>query len=94
MHKNFLCAECGTENKLTNRFCIGCGARLAAGERKAAACSNCSTENPPNYKFCGQCGTKLELTCPNCGEVVPVESRFCPKCAYLCGEGKYNDALS
>lgn len=93
MTKNFLCIQCGAENALNHKFCVNCGIKLAAEERKAAPCFNCGMENPANYKFCGQCGTKLELTCPNCGEIVPSDSRYCPNCAFLCGEGRYTDTL-
>ncbi len=47
------CGTCGTENPDRARFCMSCGAPLAA------ACPSCGTENPPEAKFCIECGTSL-----------------------------------
>jgi class 3 adenylate cyclase/tetratricopeptide (TPR) repeat protein/ribosomal protein L40E len=48
-----VCGECGAENPDRARFCMECGAGLAAG------CPSCGAENPPGAKFCMECGTPL-----------------------------------
>ena len=48
-----ICTSCGTENDAGRKFCVECGARLAA------ACPTCGTPNPPTAKFCGECATPL-----------------------------------
>ncbi len=47
------CASCGAENDAGRKFCLECGAVLAA------ACPSCGTANPPAAKFCGECGGPL-----------------------------------
>jgi len=47
------CPACEAENPPTNKFCGGCGGRLAA------ACPACGHANPPGQKFCGECGAAL-----------------------------------
>ncbi|MGE5226540.1 MAG: adenylate/guanylate cyclase domain-containing protein [Planctomycetaceae bacterium] len=47
------CAACGTENELSRKFCMECGAPLAR------ACPSCGSPNPPQSKFCGECGAAL-----------------------------------
>ncbi len=47
------CATCGAENEAGRKFCLECGARLAA------ACPSCGEPNPPAAKFCGECGVRL-----------------------------------
>jgi len=47
------CATCGAENEAARKFCLECGARLAA------ACPSCGESNPPGAKFCGECGARL-----------------------------------
>ncbi|HXV50456.1 MAG TPA: adenylate/guanylate cyclase domain-containing protein, partial [Candidatus Binatia bacterium] len=44
------CQRCQRENPPQAKFCLECGARLAA------ECSNCGTELPPEAKFCLHCG--------------------------------------
>ncbi len=48
-----ICSTCGTENEAGRKFCLECGARLAAG------CPSCGAPNPATAKFCGECGTAL-----------------------------------
>jgi len=92
MVETFLCPKCGGENVMGYRFCVTCGEQLAAGTQQSEkTCSKCSTQNPTNYRFCGSCGVRLNSCCPNCGAIVPADSRYCPNCAYLCGEGRYED---
>ncbi len=47
------CAACGTQNDVGRKFCMECGAPLAA------ACPSCGSPNPPQGKFCGECGSAL-----------------------------------
>jgi class 3 adenylate cyclase len=47
------CPNCRTELAGGQRFCMECGAPLAA------LCPSCSNLNPPSAKFCGDCGAKL-----------------------------------
>ena len=47
------CPSCSTENPDVARFCMGCGAALAA------VCSACGQSNPPAARFCMQCGGLL-----------------------------------
>ncbi len=53
-----VCTACGTTNEAGRRFCIECGARLAAG------CPACGAANPVGAKFCGDCGTALTDALP------------------------------
>ncbi len=55
------CASCGTANEAGRKFCIECGARLAA------ACPSCGTPNPSGGKFCGECGAALAAGAPSAG---------------------------
>ena len=48
-----ICTSCGTDNKPGRRFCVECGAALAA------ACPSCGAGAEPGEKFCGSCGTRL-----------------------------------
>ncbi|MBA2447511.1 MAG: adenylate/guanylate cyclase domain-containing protein, partial [Chloroflexi bacterium] len=57
------CSTCGTENPAAARFCMGCGAALAA------ACAACGHANPPVARFCMACGGPLA------GASAPVVSR-------------------
>ncbi len=45
-----ICAVCGTANREGRKFCIECGAPLAA------ACPSCSAPLEAGAKFCGECG--------------------------------------
>ena len=47
------CPRCQHENPAGQKFCGGCGTRLAS------VCLSCSASNPPGQKFCGECGTAL-----------------------------------
>jgi class 3 adenylate cyclase/tetratricopeptide (TPR) repeat protein len=47
------CPSCGTTNQAGAKFCIECGAGLAAG------CPTCGATNPPGARFCAECGTRL-----------------------------------
>ncbi len=52
------CAKCGEENPERARFCLGCGAPLAA------TCPSCGEENPTHARFCLACGTALDGDAP------------------------------
>jgi class 3 adenylate cyclase/ribosomal protein L40E len=45
------CPICNSETRPGQRFCLRCGARLAA------LCPKCGSRNPPDAAFCGDCGT-------------------------------------
>src|SRR5262245_34415352 len=47
------CTSCGTANPADNRFCGGCGMRLAVG------CAACGAALGPDQRFCGQCGAPV-----------------------------------
>ena len=49
------CSHCGTRNRDTARFCIGCSAPLAE-----LVCPNCGTANSATARFCQQCATPLQ----------------------------------
>jgi len=48
------CSGCGAQNDLGRKFCLECGAQLAA------VCGACRAANPATAKFCGECGGRLE----------------------------------
>src|ERR1700730_2097521 len=52
------CRSCRRDNPLRPRFCMGCGAHLAAG------CSACGTELPDDARFCPGCGHAVESSGP------------------------------
>jgi len=52
------CGSCGSINRDGARFCIGCGAPLAA------RCPSCDNELPPGAKFCDSCGAPLHDAAP------------------------------
>jgi class 3 adenylate cyclase/tetratricopeptide (TPR) repeat protein len=62
------CANCGSANEPSRKFCMECGQPLAV------ACPNCGTPNAPSAKFCGECGNPLSAagTQPAAGGAVPV----------------------
>ena len=48
------CANCGTDNEATRKFCLECGQRLGV------VCPTCGTQNSAAAKFCGECGAGLD----------------------------------
>ncbi len=50
-----VCASCGRENREGRKFCVGCGASLAA----ELTCRSCGAPYEPDERFCGECGTSL-----------------------------------
>ena len=47
------CPNCHSDTPDTGKFCIACGAALAA------RCPSCGSANRPNAKFCAECGKAL-----------------------------------
>src|SRR5262245_27151863 len=47
------CPACQQENPAGQKFCGGCGSRLASPD------PSWNTPNPPGQKFCGECGGAL-----------------------------------
>ena len=80
------CAECGTLNPESAKFCASCGEALTAQSEAPAtgvAGPSCGTQNAPGAKFCSNCGTSLApatVACPQCGTQSPAGTKFCPNC--------------
>ncbi len=55
------CANCGTQNDPSRKFCLECGQRLAT------ECPSCGAANPGGAKFCGECGAGLGARCARPG---------------------------
>ena len=47
------CPSCNSENPVTAKFCIECGAALKCH------CSKCGFDNLPQAKFCSECGASF-----------------------------------
>jgi class 3 adenylate cyclase/predicted ATPase len=47
------CANCGTQNQSTAKFCLECGTVLSA------SCPSCGASVPPGAKFCPECGSAI-----------------------------------
>jgi class 3 adenylate cyclase len=58
MAASIVCAQCGSENASSQRFCGSCGAALSQ------ACPSCGRPNPGSFRFCGSCGAALEARTP------------------------------
>ncbi len=56
-----VCANCGSENKPSRRFCRDCGQPLSA------VCPACGASNDPADRFCGECGKALGGSQPEDG---------------------------
>ncbi len=56
------CANCGTQNDPSRKFCLECGQRLAT------ECPACGAANPGGAKFCGECGAGLGSGAPGQAE--------------------------
>ncbi len=59
------CSACGHTNPERTKFCLECGAALAA------RCASCDGELPPAAKFCGQCGTQVAAAAASPAERSP-----------------------
>ncbi|MCL1974869.1 MAG: zinc ribbon domain-containing protein [Firmicutes bacterium] len=51
-----ICSACGKENLPGTKFCMECGEKLAAPEKRICSCG---AQIPPGVKFCGECGAKF-----------------------------------
>ena len=60
-----ICSTCSTENRPGAKFCMECGAGLAAG------CPSCGTINQPGAKFCSECAARLDGGRPAASSVAP-----------------------
>ncbi len=47
------CASCGTENRLSAKFCASCGSALAR------SCASCGAVAPASASYCDECGSAL-----------------------------------
>jgi hypothetical protein len=60
---SMVCASCGAQAELNNKFCGGCGAKLIPPGQspagKPSACSKCGAELPSAGRFCPQCGSSV-----------------------------------
>src|SRR5436309_5411526 len=59
------CPQCGTDNRDGTKFCVKCGAGLAA------ACPTCGAPFQVGDVFCGECGTQLTQAAPASPAAVP-----------------------
>ena len=58
-----ICANCGTENDATAKFCIACGTR------QSVTCSVCGHANLPTARFCAECGSTMSAAGDAAAEV-------------------------
>ena len=58
------CPRCRHENPDGARFCLHCGAQLAA------SCAGCGAVQPPGARFCPECG-QAAATVPNRASYTP-----------------------
>ena len=83
------CAACGADNPEAAKFCIQCGAALAA------ICPACGHRNPPAARFCMECGSPLDGAAPQPRPRVPdhLAQRILSSRADIEGERKQVTAL-
>lgn len=53
------CPKCGYSNNTSAKFCISCGAPLAAPPVKGKKCPGCGFMNDDDAVFCVECGTPV-----------------------------------
>lgn len=53
------CAVCGSEVKATDKFCMGCGARLEHNTSQAL-CPHCGSPVEEGFVYCMVCGHRLD----------------------------------
>jgi membrane protease subunit (stomatin/prohibitin family) len=72
------CANCGTLNSPTAKFCNNCATAMPQG----IVCGNCGAHMPAGSKFCHNCGAKIGSvkTCSNCHADIPDGAKFCNNC--------------
>jgi class 3 adenylate cyclase len=61
------CSSCGHRNPERAKFCLECGAALAA------RCAGCGHELPPAAKFCGECGAQVGGASPPAPQPAAIE---------------------
>ncbi|MCL7452606.1 MAG: AAA family ATPase, partial [Anaerolineae bacterium] len=66
------CSRCGRENPDQARFCLHCGARLAA------ACRQCGALVSPLARFCSECGAGVDQA-PSAASIEPALRRLIPR---------------
>lgn len=54
-----VCPQCGYGNNTAAKFCISCGAPLAAVPAGGIPCKNCGYMNTKDSAFCVQCGSPI-----------------------------------
>lgn len=58
------CSQCGFNNNINAKFCIGCGAPLTVAPASGKICPQCGTVNTEDSAFCIECGTPLNQAPP------------------------------
>lgn len=86
-----VCASCGEEIVLGQKFCMKCGAPI---EYKNI-CMHCGAQLKEGQKFCHKCGNSVNTSaereekkeketdpnaCKNCGTKLKEDQKFCHKC--------------
>lgn len=54
-----VCTQCGFANPLINKFCQGCGQKIAGSAANGLTCSACGATATPGSRFCEKCGKSL-----------------------------------
>lgn len=54
-----VCPKCGFSNNVSAKFCISCGAPLAAAPAGGKKCVKCGFVNAEDAAFCVECGSPL-----------------------------------
>ncbi len=79
---NWICDNCGADNRFDNDYCTKCG-----GQRHNKTVNRIGIVKVPISKFCRKCGSKLESeskVCPKCGTAVINAKEYMRSCA-KCG---------
>lgn len=71
--------KCGRENEDHYKFCLGCGAPLAAKPAEPAPaastnCTQCGSALTPGQRFCVSCGYAVSSVTVNAGTAAPTEA--------------------
>ena len=77
-----VCGKCGAALPSGAKFCLECGEKVAAAEKKI--CPVCGKEVPAGAKFCLECGATLTAVCSSCGKELPAGAKFCLECGTPC----------
>jgi len=73
------CMPCGNPLPPGAKFCLECGAKVAAADENKAVCPSCSAETPKG-RFCLECGSPMMKKCGGCGIDIPPGGKFCLEC--------------